>query len=169
MAIINRSSTTISNNVVDPPIINSPPRVGGRRRHYRDVVASAADDSATSVFRFFRVRSSDTVVQVALSAAAAGGGTPAGAVDCGLYQTTENGGAVVNAALFGSAVSLTVANNSTDITFESGQYTYAASLTKLWQALGLAADPNREYDVALTVATTFSGGPTSILLTADVV
>lgn len=167
MAVVPRNSTTIANSIADPPIINSPPRVGGRRRHYREVVASAADDSATSVFRFFRVRSSDTVVQVTLSAADA---TTAGAVDCGLYQTADNGGAVVDADLFASAFDLAGGPyNNADITFESGQYTYAESLTKVWQVLGLTEDPNREYDVALTVTTTFNGGPTSILLTCDVV
>ena len=39
----------------------------------------------------------------------------------------------------------------------------------LWQALGLSADPGVEYDVVATVSTTFNGGPTSILLTADYV
>lgn len=167
MAVVPRNSTTIANAIAEPAVINSPPRVGSRRRHYREVVASAADDTSASVYRFFRIRSSDTVVQVTLSAADA---TTAGTVDCGLYQTADNGGAVVDADLFASAVDLALGpHNNLDITFESGQYTYAESLQKVWQALGLSSDPNREYDVALTVATTFNGGPTSILLTADVV
>jgi hypothetical protein len=167
MAVVPRVSTSITNATTNPPIVNGPPRNGARMRHLREVIASAATDDATSVYRFFRVKSSDTVVRVYLSAADA---TTAGAVNCGLYQTVENGSAVVDADLFAAALDLAGGPyKNLDITFQSGEYTFAESMMPLWQAIGLTADPFREYDMCLVVSTTFNGGPTSILLCADVV
>jgi hypothetical protein len=167
MAITPRSSTTITNITANPSVSNSPPRGARRLIHLREVIASAADDTAASIYRFFRVRSSDTVVSLKISAADA---TTAGALDIGLYDTAENGGVVVDRDLFASAFDLSGGPfNNSDITFESGEYTYAESLMPLWQALGLSADPYKEYDVAAYVTTTFNGGPTSILLCADAV
>ena len=77
----------------------------------------------------------------------------AGAVDVGIYQTNDNGGAVVDADLFASAAALTAAQNNVDVTYESGQYTLAESEKPLWEVLGLSADSHREYDVVVTVTT----------------
>ena len=83
----------------------------------------------------------------------------------GVYQTAENGGAVVDADLFASALDLAGGPyNNLDITFESGEMTYAESEKPLWEVLGLTADPQREYDVAYTISTTFNGGPTAVRL-----
>lgn len=161
MAIVNRKSTAVTNATAIPKVLNSPALNGAPLKEICSVVASAADDSATSVFRFHRIASNARVSEVRITSAAA---STAGAIDIGLYQTEANGGAVVDADFFTSALALTAAQNNADVTFESGVYTLANSEKVLWQALGLSADPQREYDIAATITTTFNGGPTAIRL-----
>ena len=164
MAVTNRNSNTIANTVATPRVANSPGVGGaGMVRAVSGYVANAADDSATSIQRFVRVPSNARILQVLLST---GDASTAGAADVGVYQTSENGGAVVDADLFASAFALT--NGPYDnygLTYESGEYTLAESITPLWQALGLSADPVREYDIASTITTTYSGAAVGQLLT----
>lgn len=162
MAVVNRTSPAVANEIATPRVLNNPAASATRLEENANVIASAADDTAASIGRFHRIPSNCRVSQVLLSAADA---TTAGAIDIGIYQTTENGGAVVDADFFASAVDLAGGPyNNLDVTFESGQYTYLESEMPLWQALGLTADSNREYDVAYTITTTFNGGPTAIRL-----
>lgn len=166
MAVVDRNSNTIANTVATPKVLNSP-QVGGAGilREVAGLVTPAADDTQASVHRFVRVPSNARVSQILISAADA---TTAGKYDFGIYQTADNGGAVVDADFFGGAVDL--ANDADavlgfhDITFESGQYSFTEGSQPLWQALGLTSDPKREYDVAGTVETTFNGGPTAVLM-----
>lgn len=165
MSVVNRNSNTIANAVAVPRVPNSP-GVGGEGilREVAGVVATATDDSQNSIHRFCRLPSNARVSQVLLSCIAAGS---AGAVDVGLYQTVERGGAVVDADLFGSAVALTSGNkDNLDVTYESGEYTITESLKPLWEVLGLTEDPCIEYDLATTITTTFSSGPTAMALKA---
>jgi hypothetical protein len=78
----------------------------------------------------------------------------AGKFDVGIYQTNSNGGAVVDADLFGSAIDAASQVKITEILEESAEYTIAEMAKPLWEVLGLAADPHRSYDVCATVATT---------------
>lgn len=114
---------------------------------------------AASTIRLTSIPSNARISQVLLSCTALGGTT---AGDVGLYQTADNGGAVVDADFFASAVSLVSALTNSDITRESGVVTVANMELPVWQALGLAADPIRDYDVVLTltVAATSSGQAT---------
>jgi hypothetical protein len=160
----NRTSTAIANMTATPKVLNNPARGVGELKEVVGVVTSAADDASGSVFRFNRIPSNARVSQVLLCAADA---TTAGAINIGLYDTAENGGAAVDADLFASAVDLTGGPfNNLDVTFESGEYTYAESEKPLWEVLGLSADPCKDYDLVAVVSTTFDGGPTSIRLAA---
>ncbi len=162
MAQTNRNSSAIANLVANPRVINIPAKAGGDLRILPGVIASAADDSANAVGRFIRVRSNDCIHALLYSGADA---TTAGAIDLGIYQTADNGGAVVDADFFASAFALTAGPDlNTDLAYESGTYTQAKSVQPLWQAMGLATDPGIEYDIAYTITTTFNGGPTSMKL-----
>lgn len=164
MAEVNRNSSSIANAVAVPVVKNAPHRCGVLKEVI-GVVTPAADDSANSIHRFVRVPSNARISQVLLSAADA---TTAGAVNIGVYQTAENGGAVVDADLFASAVDLAnsaaAAAGNGDFTHESGEYTFAESDLPLWEVLGLSADPKRDYDIATTISTTFNGGPTVMVM-----
>lgn len=114
---------------------------------------------AASTIRLTSIPSNARISQVLLTNTALGGTT---AANVGIYQIADNGGAVVNATLFGSAISLVAAAANVDITRQSGVITVANMEQPLWQLLGLAADPIRDYDVVLTltVAATSSGQAT---------
>ncbi len=163
MAVQHLDSTTIANMVATPRVPVDGRVQGGGLRVAKGVVTSAADDTANSTYRFCRLPSNAVVHQLLLNAADA---TTAGAVNIGLWDTEENGDAVVDADLFASALALTGGPfNNSDQTFESGEYTIAESETPLWEVLGLTEDPHKDYDVVAQVSTTFNGGPTSIGIT----
>lgn len=162
MAVVDRTSAAITNATATPIVFNNPEQGATRRIQVNTVVTPAADDSATSVGRFCRVPSNATNIRLEISAADA---TTAGAINLGVYQTADNGSAVVDEDLFASAFDLAGGPyDHAQVTFESGEYTYAESITPLWEALGLSEDPHREYDIAYTISTTFNGGPTAIKL-----
>ena len=75
------------------------------------------------------------------------------AADVGLYDIAANGGAVVDADLFGSAVSLATAIDKTNVLCEavSADIQKVCNGARLWERLGLSADPNKVYDVVLTL------------------
>jgi hypothetical protein len=163
MAQVDRNSNVIANAVATPKTVNNP-AVGGAAQMMEaaGLVTCAADDSANSIHRFLRVPSNARVSQLLFST---GDATTAGAINVGVYQTAENGGAVVDADLFASAVDLTGGPfSNVDITYESGEYTYAESVMPLWQVLGLSADPCRDYDIASTISTTYNGAGTTQVL-----
>lgn len=156
MAQVNRTSNVITNATATPRTPNIP-GVGAPAPLLEVIgyVANAADDSANSIHRFVRVPSNARVSQVLLST---GDATTAGNIDIGVYQISANGGAVVDADLFASALALTGGPFlNSDQTYESGEYTDAESVKPLWEVLGLTSDPCREYDIAATITTTYNG------------
>lgn len=168
MAVVNRNSSLIANAVAQPQIFNSP-GVGSRGRQISTVgrVTPAADDTVASVHRFVRVPSIARVSRVLLSCAQA---SSAGAVDVGVYRTAGDGGAAVDSDFFAAGQSLSAAALSRqEVAFQSTTYTYTKRCQPLWQALGLAADPGGDLDIACTISTTFNGGPTEALLEVEYV
>lgn len=158
MAVVNRSSAQITNRDAVPRVMNSPGQAEAILREKAAYIPAATDDSATSVFRLATVKSNARVSEILLTAADF---TTAGAINVGLHRTTQDGGAVVDADLFASAVDLSGGPFSNlDITREAGtsNWTLADSEKMLWQALGLTVDPCIEYDVTATISTNFNGG-----------
>jgi hypothetical protein len=118
-------------------------------------VAAVSGDSIGSKYILAAVPSSAMVRKVLLSCAAIT--TCAG--DVGVYRNTKDGGAVVSAALFGSAVSLASALTNSDVTNESTTYSIDKMSQPLWQAAGLSSDPGGTLDIAVTLtAAAGSGG-----------
>jgi len=165
MAVVDRNSNTIANSVATPKVLNSP-AVGGASplKEVCGYVANAADDTQASIHRFCRLPSNARVSQILFST---GDATTAGAINVGLYRTAGDGGAVVDADLFASALDLTGGPmQNLDITYESGEYTVAESIMPLWQVLGLSSDPQIEYDIAATISTTYQAAAVGQLLKA---
>lgn len=114
---------------------------------------AAADDN-NSVYRFARVHSSWRVTSIGLYNDAITGGT---AFDCGLYASAD--GAAVDSDLFATAVDLSTARTvPTEILFEA--LDIAKIDKRIWELLGLAADPQVEYDLCLTGTTVGTGAGT---------
>ncbi len=152
MGVVNTTCTAITNGDATPRVLSNPVIQGATVKENCGIVAAVSGDSIASTYRIGRVRSNARVSQILISNTAIT--TCAG--DVGLYKIAADGGAVVDADFFASAVSLATAQSNVDVTHEAGGTgnTYG-DLTKkempLWQALGLTSDPNLFYDVVITL------------------
>ena len=147
MAVVAVKSTLITNADATPVVFNSPRVDGGPER----VAVSTADitsgDSIASTYRMFRVPSNAVMTDLKIYSPDIGTTTIA---DIGLYAA--DGGAVVDADFFASALSLKDgALNGTDVLHESTVFSIANSGKELWSALALSSDPGVFYDVTLTL------------------
>lgn len=158
----NVNSTWIGNAVATPSVLTNSNQSAGRMMNAKSVATVSATQASGDTIRLVRVPSNARIDDVLLTTADA---TTAGNINIGIWQTAENGGAVVDADLFASALALTGGpfTRSSQL-YESGEFTYAESCLPLWQVLGLSADPNREYDVVAQVSTTFDAAGTTMVL-----
>jgi hypothetical protein len=155
-------STWLTNAVATPRVMMNANVSVGRKHSAKSVATVSATQSSGDIIRLVRVPSNARIDAVLLTT---GDATTGGAIDIGVYQTDDNGAAVVDADLFAAALALTGGPfNNSDQTWESGEYTTAESCLPLWSVLGLSADPNREYDIAATVTTTGNGMATTMAL-----
>lgn len=152
MATEDLKSAAITNMVATPPALTNAAIHGGHLRAASGSFTPLAAADVASTYRAFRIPSNARVHSITVSCAA----FAAGAVDIGLYA--KDGGAVVDADFFASAVSLASKREKLEVMFESAVYTAANQEKRLWEALGLSSDPKTEYDVAATVTTQFGTG-----------
>lgn len=158
MATVSVSSTQITNR-------DASPRVRSNSRISRSpllcsmgVCATGAADDIGSKYKLCSVPSNARIAQVLLSCTSLG---TAGAANIGLWRTTDDGGAVVDADFFASAVVLTSALSNSDVTTEANSTGLGKDDMEkpLWEALGLSVDPKIDYDVVaqLSAATVDAG------------
>lgn len=116
--------------------------------------ALSATASIASIVRLFRIQSNARIC--ALSAFCTAITSAAG--DIGLYRTADDGGAVVDADFFIAAQTLAAASPGLNV-IGGNALSPANREKRLWEALGLTADPGIYYDVAvtLTAAATAAG------------
>lgn len=157
MAVVTVKSTRISNaeNVQqtnDSPVVNH-----GRKRSLCATVEVTNGDSIASKFILARVHSSWRITSIKLFCDA----ITSAAADIGLYQTSafpNNGGAVVDADAYGSAVSIATANTTgIEVAYEARDI--ANIQRQVWQDAGATTDPVRFYELVatLTAAATATG------------
>jgi hypothetical protein len=139
----NVNSILIQNATAQPPL-PVPGYLYGSfiREAVTPSLAVGATDTAGSIYRLFRVRSSSRISSLTIVNSAMAGFT---AANVGLYQI--NGGPAVNATAFATGLSLAAANTGagTPIAFPLNQFGM-----RVWEMLGLPADPVTEYDVGVT-------------------
>lgn len=152
----------ITNRQAVPRVLNNPGLgVGAIEKCGGDYLLSVpAALSATSVIRLGSVPSSAIVTSLNFTS----GAQAAGAGDVGVYRTNADGGAVVDADLFASALAVTAASLNVDILNESGVNTVTKQFQPLWQAAGMATDPKSMLDLAFTVTTDITTGLQPIAL-----
>lgn len=165
MAVEHLQSPPIQNREAVPPVLNNPALGSGAdvkiaKGHIASLTASA---SVGSTIRFCEVPSNAIVHEVKIASAA----QTAGALDIGLYKNIKNGGTVIDADFFASAVSVASAVPLTDITNESGEYSIAEQNQPLWQAVGLSADPKTTFDVVGTITTNVTTGTGAMLVMVE--
>lgn len=149
MAVVTRKSGAITNRDSSPVVLSNSNIAGAELRECVGTLETVNGDSIASVYIFGQIPSNARVSQVLLYCDDIGTTTIS---DFGLYRTTADGGAVVDADFFGSAVNISSgALNGTDITHESAVFDPDDIEKMIWQALGLSADPKIMYDVAGTL------------------
>ena len=118
-------------------------------------------DSIGDVYRMLRIPANAVVYDLLRSQNA----ITALAGDVGVYRTPDDGGAVVDADFFASAVALAAATvGPTSVMNESTVNTPTLQMLPLWQALGLSAPPASGYfDICVTVTTAATAAGTLIL------
>lgn len=165
MAVVALKSGVITNMDTIPIVQAAAGLAGGNLKCAVGTVAAANGDSIGSTYRMCRLPSNAVIQRVLLSCDA----ITSGAADIGAYQIPLYGGAVVDADAFASAQSIASALANSDVTHESGVYDINEAETQLWQILGLTADPQRDYDIALTLtaATTAAGDITLRIFYTD--
>ena len=146
-------SVAVTNREASPSVHNNPGEGGSATKkwvksHLASVTASL---TTTSIIRMVEGPAHCHLTDLYLQSAA----QTAGKFDIGAYRTNADGGAVVSAAFFASAVDCASAVVRTDVLNESTSYTIAKQAQPLWQALGMT-EPAKGVmlDLALTVVTT---------------
>jgi hypothetical protein len=165
MATVAIKSGPITNRDATPAVTPNANVQGGFLRECVGTLEATAADDIGSTYRFCQIPSNARVSQILLYSDDQG---TAGDMDLGIYQTTANGAAVLDADHFAAAVDINAAAlNGTDITHESGSGTGCFGLEDaekpLWQALGLTADPCLMYDVVGTLTEANTAGATITL------
>lgn len=161
MAVVTTKSAAITNRDATPVVINTAAKTDAVIRQAKGLVAVANGDSIGSKLIFCSVPSNAVASSVLLTTADVG---TTGTMDVGLYRTTKDGGTVVDADFFGSAVSISGgALARSDITHESTVYPYTNKEKPLWEALGLASDPCVDYDVVGTLTAASDAAGTLLL------
>jgi len=147
MATENLKSGFITNRDSSPKVLSNSSLVGGKLMSAVGTVEMTTADLG-STYRMFQVPSNCLIHELKIYSDDVGA---SGDIDVGIYKNTEDGGAVVDADFFASALDVNAAAlNGVDITHESGIFGLEDAEKPLWQALGLSSDPGLIYDVVCT-------------------
>lgn len=149
-AVENIKSTFVTNADATPNDMTAAYLAHGRLRESIGICEAAGGDVA-STYRFVRVFSSWRISELIF---ASDDLTGTGVLDVGVYQTAENGGAVVDVDVFASNIDVSgQAVAETSILRESTEVNLDESEKRLWEVLGLTEDPKRWYDIVGTSET----------------
>jgi hypothetical protein len=148
-------SGAITNRDATPAVLSRSDLVAGQLREAYGSVTTTSSVTTGSTYIMCSVPSYARVSEILLSTIAMGGSS---AADLGVYQTTANGGAVVDADFFAAALTLVSALTNSQISMTQTVNTITKQGQPLWQALGLSADSNRDYDIVFTTTATITTG-----------
>ena len=161
MAVVNIKSTIVSNYDAQPRILTSGYIAGSGDTTTTGVVAVGATDSATSVYRICYLPSGVLVSDLAIMNDAMAAGT---SYKFGVALNTQDGGAlpVANSDLiFASVITMVGARNIwtailNPSILNAGGLPANVNL-RVWELLGLTADPFKEYHLIMTAVTPATG------------
>lgn len=148
-------STNITNRDSIPSVQNSPLTERGQVKEVLGSVTTTSGKTSGSTYRMCSIPSNCRVSEIFWQAV----NMTQGSFDVGLYRTTADGAAVVDADFFATAVAAAGADiKLTPITNESGTYTPALQEQPIWQAVGMSVDPKTHLDVVFTSTNTITSG-----------
>ncbi len=159
MAVVNLKTTAITaQDAADDKLATSGP--------YECVLTGTLEvnngDSSGSTYRMVRVPANFVPTEILLAADALGGSA---AADVGVYKIEEDGGAVVDADEFASAVAVSSAVAWTKVMEEAAAADIAKIGQPMWERVGLTANLGIAYDIALTLtAATGAAGTVSMIV-----
>lgn len=156
MGIVNTKSASVTNRDAAPPVQNLAATDGGFSRISVGTVEVAAADSDASVFRICRLPSNAVITSAIRYNDAITGATD---YDLGFYQTAANGGAEADKDVLADGVDI----NAGTVAGVEHRFTTAnidGVGKRVWELLGLSADPNRDYDLCWTGNTVGSAAGT---------
>ena len=153
MGVVTTKSAAITNRDATPRVLNNARVEGNVLKSAAAVVAIASGDSATSKYLLFSLPSNAVVRSLKVSSPDIGTTTVG---DFGLYNTTDAGGAVVDVDFFKASVSLKDGAIAKSEIANGNVITLARMEKAIWELLAIAdttilVDPNKMYDVALTL------------------
>lgn len=148
-------SAVITNRDATPLVLSNGVLARSALKEAIGSVTTTTGKTTGSKYILCQVPSNARVSQVLISCAAMSTST---ALDVGVYRNTVDGGAVVLAALFGSAIDVSGALSNSDVTNESTSYTLDKQEMPLWQAAGLTVDPLSALDIVCTSTATITAG-----------
>ena len=159
MATANTKSTLVTNADASPVTLTSSYLKDGGVIEQIGICEVAAADDDTSVYRFCRIPSGARMSYIRILNDAITAGTD---YNLGLLDTAANGGAAVDDNLFGDAIDLSSARVAPlEALHEALDIVNAEK--RVWELLGLSADPFLEYDLALTSVTVGSAAGTIVI------
>lgn len=160
MAITYNLSSLLVNTYAVPPVANQTGVDVGRIKTKIATVSYVPGDSIGSIYRVCRVRSADIITNI-LQLSTVTDATLAG--NLGLYNTypavTLANSVALNVRLFSTlgGAAFTTAKN-VDFRFNALAATTAGQ--RVWQLLGLSADPELVYDLCFTTTAVATGSST---------
>lgn len=167
MAVAAYKSTAITNRDATPQVLTDRGLTRGETYVAFAKFEIAAGDDDGSTLRICELPSNCRVKSIKIWNDAITGST---SWDVGIYRTTEDGGAVVDADLFASAVDIAAGLTGTELRFEAGTTAPIDYVEyKLWQIADLGAathatDPGYNWDLVATANTIGSAAGTIIFV-----
>jgi len=154
MAVVITKSTAVSGRDATPRVLGNSAVTRADVKKALGVVAAVTGDSIGSTYLFCSIPSNAVVYSVEVSCPDIG---TTGTMDLGLYQTTDKGSAVVDADFFAAAINVHGGALAKQQEVFGNVITPANFEQRLWQLLGLSADPELMYDVVGTLAAAQDG------------
>lgn len=167
MAVVAYKSTAITNRDATPPVQTNRAFVKGPKYVALAKFEIAAGDDDTSTLRICELPSNAVVTSIRIFNDAIANST---SWDVGLYQTTLNGGAVIDADVFASAVDISGGLAGTELRFEAGTTGPIDYIEyRLWQLADLGAatysqDPQINFDLVATANTIGTAAGTIVFI-----
>lgn len=142
-----RKSTLITNLDATPPKMATTRALGGDLKRQAYNSAKGSGDATADIYPVLRAWTGWTLDSLVFQTEAWG---TSGVVEIGCYDTAANGGAVIDADAFGSAINVASALARIDLLAEASTQTPDRVNTKLRDILGLAATADDKWvDICL--------------------
>jgi hypothetical protein len=163
MSVVTTKSAQITNRDATPAVPMSGALTRANLKRAMGLVTAVSGDSIASKYLFFQLPSNAIVSSVKVSCPDIG---TTGTMDLGLYKTTAQGGAVVDADFFKAAIDVHSGALAKSEVVNGNVITVANMEKRLWEHLGLSSDPAIMYDVVGTLAAAQDAGG-AILVEAE--